>query len=148
MCGLREPALDHVLSVAAYRIANDPGKIGVPLCKPRGEAIKESKQIVQHQDLTVAVRPGADPDGGYRQSAGDDLSERTGNRLKYNGEGPCLLKRQGVLKDAARGVEPFPLHLQSFPQDSRLRGQPDMTHHRNPRRSEEHTSELQSPLNL
>src|SRR5574337_2147976 len=86
MCGLRDPALDHVLSVAAYRIADDPGKIGVPLCKPRGEAIKEPKQIVQHQDLTVAVGPGADSDGGYRQSVGDDPSERTGNSEEHTSE--------------------------------------------------------------
>ena len=101
-----------------------PGELG---CVPHGQA----DHIVQHQDLAIALRAGADADGGNAQLAGDPRGELSRNRFEHDRK--CARRFHGprVPQKLFRRFHGFALNAKAAKGVHGLRSQPDMAHHRN-----------------
>ncbi len=87
---------------AAYAFA-DLGdalaEFGVALDELRFEVGKQPDHVLEHQDLAVAGRRGADADGRHADDLGDMAGDRLERALDDHGEGAGRLHRLGVLDD-------------------------------------------------
>jgi len=82
--------------VAAHRVERLRSQIGELLEKPRVEIPGEAQHVVQHENLSVAARSGADANRGDRQLACDALGDRLRDQLEQNAEGAGFLGGLGV----------------------------------------------------
>ena len=85
-------------------------------------ALGQTEQVVQHENLTVAVGSGADADGGNAQLIGDSRREFAGHRLQHHGECSGAFHGAGIAFQLARGVGGFALYVKATQRVNRLRG--------------------------
>src|SRR3954447_13150715 len=85
--------------------------------------LRESKaeQIVNDEDLAVAIRASADADRGNTEFAGDPGGEVSRDRLKHDRESACGFHRAGVTKQLFGGVSGFALDAIAAERMERLR---------------------------
>src|ERR1700740_1046417 len=67
----RKTSPAHILTISTHGAGNRLANIGVLPRKFRGLSKGQPQQIVDHEDLPVAVRTGSDADGGNAQLARD-----------------------------------------------------------------------------
>src|SRR5271156_2466012 len=75
---LRERAAAHVARVIRRCGENGFPELCVLLYEGRNEGVEEAEHVVTHQDLTVAVRTGADADGWDCEAGRDGRRNRIG----------------------------------------------------------------------
>ena len=78
------------------------GCIGVAADEFGGRRKGEIDEIVEDEDLAVAIGTGADADGGNGQGGGDFGGSFAGNAFKNDGAGAGLGKREGIGLKLAR----------------------------------------------
>src|SRR6185437_16200689 len=126
----RKSAAAHFLRVAFQRITDRVTRLGVAFYEGRRKAAEQADDVVEHQHLAVAVRAGADADGGDTDAARDELRELRRHELEHHAPAARLLERDGALHDAPHAL--LVLALQSIAAERRggLRCQADMPEHR------------------
>src|SRR3989338_3849497 len=87
----REPPLPDIPRQLPHGVRGRLPQLGVPLDEPRRESVIEPEQVLRHHHLAVARRPGADPNGGNRQTRGDPLRHHLLHPLQHDRETPPLL---------------------------------------------------------
>src|SRR5271157_2178868 len=88
---VRELAGSDFFAVAVNRLADDVPDLGI--APDEAELlIREADDVMQDQDLAVALRPGADADGRDRNGMGQPPGEIPGNLLEHDSEAPCSLQ--------------------------------------------------------
>src|SRR5207244_8187736 len=97
--------------------------------EPGGELRVHSQEVVHHQHLPVAIRTGADTDGGNADAPGDLRTELGRNRLEDERVAAGLLQRPGVLDEPRRLVLATALYHVPAELVDRLRREPDVAHH-------------------
>ena len=70
----------------------------------------EVEEVVEDEDLAVAVGAGADADGGDAGLRGDAGGEFAGDAFEDDGDGAGVFERAGVGGEAVDGVEGLALH--------------------------------------
>jgi hypothetical protein len=83
---------------------------------------------VEDQDLAVAVRTGADADGGHRHRLGDRPGDLGGDGLEHDGEAAGVGQRSGVVDERLGGIELLSLHPVAPERVHRLGGEPEVAH--------------------
>ena len=84
-----------------------------------------------HQNLTITVRPRADADDGHGHGIGDDLGQHVGNTFENHGEHARLHQCNGVVDERSGVGQLATLNFESTHGIHRLRGESNVTHHRN-----------------
>src|ERR1700722_13611225 len=67
----RKISLLHVRTIFFYRAADQFAEVDVLTCELGGVAEGQTQHVVDHQNLSVAIGPGTDTDGGDAQFARD-----------------------------------------------------------------------------
>src|SRR5437899_2452162 len=75
----RKDAVLDVLDILLSALDDDLAQIRVLFHKFRYKAIEQPERVVADQNLSVAIRPRADPDGRDRQLRGDSHRQLGGN---------------------------------------------------------------------
>ena len=89
----------------------------------------QTEQVVEHQYLAVAPRPGANADRGHGDGLGDHASHLVGHALEDDREAPGVDQGQRVVDQRGGGVELLALHLEPAEGVDRLGREPDVAHH-------------------
>ncbi len=64
--------------------------------KARLERVVHAQQIIDDENLAIAIRAGANADGRYVQRLANGLCDHAWDALENDGKGSSLLKCQGV----------------------------------------------------
>ena len=86
-----------------------------------GQSRRQAHQVLNHEDLPIAVEASADANGGNAQLGRDGLSQRSWHALKYDGKDPQILKSFRLVFDPLGLVTGAPLHLVTSQSQIRLR---------------------------
>ena len=120
----------HIVGECAQRGDAVGLQRGVPAHELRDDAVFEAEHVVEHEHLAIAMRSGADADRGDRQRVGDHARHLVGHAFEHDREATGVLERLGVVDQRERGGHLTALHLEAAHRVHRLRGEPDVTHHR------------------
>src|SRR5665213_4192729 len=99
----------------------------------------ETQQILQNQNLTVAIRARADADLRNPQRSGNALRKRRGNALENHRKRAATLQRLSLTQDVLSALAAAALHPEAAVRMKRLRLQAKMPHDGN--------AALHEPLN-
>ncbi len=129
MIGGRKLARAHLAGIGRDRGLAIAAQMRIPLDEFRLERGEQPQHVIDHEDLPVAARRGADADGRDRDPGGDPVRERRGHLFQNDRERACLIHRAGIGQQRLGGIAAA-LHLVAAKRVDRLRRQPDMRHHR------------------
>src|SRR5438045_7133835 len=96
-----------VAAIAIGGVPNDIAQIGILPDEFWYVARRQTEQVVDDQDLTVAMGTRPDADGWDLERRGDLTGNRCGNTLQDDREGACLLRSHGI------GVQPLGIALRA-----------------------------------
>src|SRR5437667_1136586 len=85
-------ALTHFVRIIPRRAEDQLPELRVLLHERRHEGVKEAKNVVADQHLTVAVRSCPDANRGYLQSGSYGFGNRIWNRLQHDGKCSRIFK--------------------------------------------------------
>src|SRR5262249_11964365 len=91
----------------------------------------EAEQIVQHENLAVALGAGADADSGDAEFAGDERRELAGDAFENNGEGPGGFHGSRVANELFGGIGRLAVNFKAAHGVQRLWSEADVSHDRN-----------------
>src|SRR5688500_18977373 len=105
--------LFHGLDVTLQRVEIRTGAVHEILHEARLAAGGDVEDVVQHQDLAVGVRAGADADHRHLERRGDALAELRRNAFEQDDVGARGLERLGAVEHALRGGLVAALHAKT-----------------------------------
>src|SRR6516164_5741965 len=86
---------------------------------------------MKHENLTVALRSGADTNGRDLQLASDHPGCFPGNAFQHNATSSCTFQSKGIVHKLLDRLEGLALHFVSPHCMERLRSQPNVSYHWN-----------------
>ena len=96
--------------------------------KLRRCAVAEAQQVVQHQNLSVAVGPGADADGRNAEPLRHPRGQLARNSFQHQGKRTGIFESLGILDDTVRIFQVLPLDVIAALGVKRLRRQAQVAH--------------------
>ena len=100
--GRRESPPSDIRDIRLEGRADRALQIRVRLDEARHVTRRDAEEIVPHEDLAVARRTGADPDGRDPQRVGDVRGDGGRDGLEHDGKTARALERARFVEDAAR----------------------------------------------
>ncbi len=94
----RKLALLDLFFVASERLQRIRLEVSVRSNELRHELIEKTEKIIEHKDLAITVRTGADPDGGNGHLLCNSLGQLGRNRFEHDSEGPGCFKSLGIIQ--------------------------------------------------
>jgi voltage-gated potassium channel len=125
----REGAGDHLTGECLGGVPQCPGHVGVALDE-LGRPRRQPGHVLPDQDLGVAVRPGADPDGRDVEAGGHPPGQVRRHAFEHDRECPGGLESLGVAQQPLAVLAPA-LDLVAAERVHRLRSKAEMRHDRN-----------------
>src|SRR6266571_7567785 len=129
-------ALTHFVRIIPRRAEDQLPELRVLLHERRHEGVKEAKNVVADQHLTVAIRSSADANRGNLQSGSYGFGNRIWNRLQHDGKCSGIFKCERIENQFLRRFFIARLSPQSSKAMHVLRSQPDVSHDEKTRRRE------------
>ena len=90
--------------VAAKGLERIGLEMGIRLHKLRHKLIEKAEEIIEHKDLAITVRTGADPDGGNGHLLCNSLGQLCRNRFEHDSEGAGCFKGLGIIQQSQRMI--------------------------------------------
>ena len=109
----RKASLLNVAAIFDGGAGNDFSKIRVAACEFRLVAEAQTEQIVNHQNLPIAIRASANADRGNPQLGSDSRAEFPWNRFQNNRERACRLHRARIAHELVTRFFRLALHAES-----------------------------------
>jgi len=106
----RERPHSHIVTVFAYGTGNDSPHIGVLPREFRHWVKGQPQDVMQHQDLAVAIRPCSDSDRGNAQFTRNLRRQFARHRFQHHGKRAGGFHRSRIADQVFRGIPRFPLH--------------------------------------
>jgi len=127
----------YIRNVMAYRSTDLLVEVEVAPQKSRVKLVGNTQHIMHHQYLSVYPTTSTDADDGYRQRCGHFTGQGSGDFFEYDGKASRFLKGMCVAFESLRLLLPPGAHTVGAKFINRLRGETEVTHHRNPRSENE-----------
>jgi len=97
----------HFFAERAQRLPYGFSELRIAFDKTRQESVEKAQNIMNDQDLTIALGSGAYADGRDRHRFRDLSRDRSGDGLQDDTEAPRFDKRLGVFDQESRGLGRF-----------------------------------------
>ncbi len=117
-------------AVAVDRIRDQCRGIAIPAHEFRWRGKGQIDEIVQHQDLAIAVRPGANANGRDVESGGYALRHFRRNSFQHYGESPRYFQGQRIFHQMMDGGKRLALDPVAAHAVDGLRGKRRVCHYR------------------
>jgi hypothetical protein len=111
-----------VVAVLLEGFGEEGGAVGILAAEFCGRTEGEVEEIVEDEDLAVAVGAGADADGGDAAVGGDGGGEFAGNAFEDDGDGAGVFEGDSVGDEAVYCVRGSCPELDSRPWSGRIAG--------------------------
>src|SRR5574341_1260462 len=95
----RKRTRPYVVRVGGHGLLRGLPQLSVALSKLRREALAQSEDVVQHQDLAITARTRTNANGWNSQALRDLRGEIERHTLEHDGEGPRLLHGERIVDD-------------------------------------------------
>src|SRR5882672_5459715 len=122
----RKAAVAHVGSIAGDGVFDRRAGFRVALDEARRKAGEQADQVMEYENLTVAMRACADADGRDGDALGDQTRERRRHQLQHHAPAAGALERLRAFQDAPRVLLVLALQLVAAERRRGLRREPDM----------------------
>ena len=120
----------HVLGPPANGVLRQAVDVRILPDELRRRTRQHAQQVVNHQHLAVAARPGPDTDRGHAHRGGDPRGQIRWNGLEHQAEDTRLHDRLRVLEETIGLFRRPALHAVAAQRQHGLRRQAEMPHHR------------------
>src|SRR5580658_1832182 len=114
-------AVAHIVAICFRGARNLGAEIGILPREFRLVTNGETDQIVEHENLPIAIGSGADADGGNVELVSNAGGDFTRNGFQHNGKCAGRFDGASVAFELARSVSGFALHVKSTQSVDRLR---------------------------
>src|SRR6185503_13241081 len=123
----------HVFDVIGESLLHLVVEVCILLDELGCEAVKQAKQVVRDQHLSVAACARADSNRWDGKSLRDQFPETSGHRFKHNAETACSFEEKRIFHESFRGDGSLALRTESAQLVDRLRRESEVPHNGNPR---------------
>src|SRR6266511_4101638 len=130
MLRVREGPLADLAVVLLQRLDDRRPEVGVPLRELRLEIAEQAEDVVEDQDLAVAVASRPDPDRRDAHALRGHRRHGRGHGLDDDREAASLLEADAIVDELPRRGRALRLHLEAAELRDALRREPDVTHDR------------------
>src|SRR5260370_4898779 len=148
--GARECSRTHFFSISAAAVDDSVPKLDVALCATGSMTARHPKQVNAHENLTVALRAGTDPDARHTDGPRCLLRYVRRDRFEHDRIDPGALQRSRIGNDFGGRVTATPLHIEASERVQPLRLQSKRAHDRDAGADDTSyvLAELRPPLEL
>src|SRR6267378_2911783 len=122
----RKAAVAHVGGIAGDGVFDRRAGFRVALDEARRKAGKQADQVMEYENLTVAMRACADADGRDGNALGDQARERRRHQLQHHPPAAGALERLRAFQDAPRVLLVLALQLVAAERRRGLRSETDV----------------------